>query len=107
MRLGKIDCVYENGDAIYYRLSEKISKEEILGSFLCEKETREHVENFYSIEQHWLAVWDSSSSERFSQGDLVSFCINSTHFYKNMRHGKEKLENIRNINVKDIKRVGY
>ena len=105
MERGIIDLVYEGENAIYYHLSNKISKEKILSKFLCNSEPREHVEKIFDYEQHWLAVWSNQPIERLVKGNTVEFEFSSTKFYENMRHKDIKLENIRNFNVTYLKKI--
>lgn len=105
MEKGRIDLVYESGDAVYYRLADKLDEEKILNKNLCQSETCEQAEKTFDSEQHWLAVWNKKTAERCYEGDMVEFDFSSTRFYENMRHGKDKLKNVRNINVTHLKRV--
>ncbi len=104
MYCAKIDKFYVSPNGIFYHINDKVNALDILKHKLNNDETMELVVERWDKEQHWLVDWNKDNLvEGFYPNCTVSFDISSSRFYRTMNHVDEKLENVRNINVKRMK----
>ena len=101
----KINDYYISKNAIFYRVLGKLDLAPILKHRLNQLETTDLAVARWDTEQHWLADWKNTSVfEGFYPGCEVAFEINSSTYYKTIKH-ETTLNSVRNINISSIKLV--
>lgn len=106
MYYAKIDDCYISDNAVFYRVSQKLPMDAIVYNRLNKSESIEDAVTHWKHEQHWLADWKNKTPfDGFYKNCEVSFEIASSTYYPTMRHKSTVLEDVRNINIINIKKL--